>query len=59
MVMHQKRIQIIQAELNKVSQAKAVLQPDYQQARDMLEMLGEKSKVLEETVASLKKELHT
>ena len=57
--MHQKKIQGLELEVNKAFQQFQNLKEDYQQSKEMYEICSEKADVLESTLTSLKRELHT
>ena len=56
---HQKKIRSMEVEVNKAFQSVQALRGDYTQSRDMYEVSAEKASVLDQTLTSLKRELHT
>ena len=57
--MHQKKIQALEVDVNKAFQQVQALKSDHQQSKDMFEIFSEKASVLDQTLTSLKRELHT
>ena len=55
----QDKINALEIEVNKSFQIKQVLQKEYQAVKESFDLFNEKAKVLEQTITTLKRELHT
>ena len=57
--MHQKKIQALEVDVNKAFQVVHALKGDHQSSKEMYEIFSEKASILDQTLVSLKHELHT